>query len=151
MATLIKSGIGELMDKGHWDYDEPLDVDKWFGFIYCITNLENKRCYIGRKQFHYYLKKKVKGRKNRKHTKVNSNWKTYTGSNKKLNEHIEEQGIENFKFEILTLHTTRGSLHYAEVETLVKKDTLRKTLKDGTRKYYNRSIPSVKFIPPDKQ
>ena len=136
-----------MESKGHWHYDKPLDPTEHFGFVYLVTNLTTGRMYIGKKQFKYHLKKKVKGRKNRKHVKINSGWQNYTGSNKKLTKDIKDQGIKTFSFKIISLHSTKGDLHYAEVKALVIKGALTKTFKDGSRAYYNRSIPAVKFLP----
>lgn len=137
------------MNFGHWSFPLEFDTANWFGFIYRITELSTGRQYIGKKQFEKLSRKIVKGRKNRKHVKSQSNWKIYTGSCKALNEAIEINGLDGYKFEIESLHKTKGSLHYAEVCLQIEEDVLRATMKDGvTKKYYNRNIAGVKFIPP---
>lgn len=137
------------MDYGHWLFNIEFTPAEWFGFIYKITELNTGREYIGKKQFFNTNRKIVKDRKNRKKVISESNWKAYTGSSEHLNAQISLTGKDNYKFEIMSLHKTKGSLHYAEVEMQVKSDVLRAVLDDGiTKKYFNRAIPGVKFIPP---
>ena len=137
------------MDYGHWIFNVEFDLEKWFGFIYKITELDTGREYIGKKQFFNTNRKIIKGRKNRKKIVSESNWKTYTGSSEHLNLEISLKGKDNYKFEILSLHSSKGSLHYAEVEYQITNNVLRAVLDDGvTKKYFNRAVPGVKFIPP---
>jgi len=136
------------MDTGHWEFDKEFNIDEWYGFVYRIIELNTGREYIGKKQFFSKRTKAVKGRKNRKHFTKESDWRTYTGSSTELNKSIELYGKENYKFLILSLHKTKGSLHYKEVEMQIMEDVLRTKLPSGTRKYYNGFISAVKFIPP---
>lgn len=140
-----------IIDYGHW-LTRPMDFDpdKWFGFIYRITNNTNGKEYIGKKQFHSYTRKKIKGRKNRKKIVKLSKWYEYTGSSKKVNTDIEALGIENFSFQIESLHKSRGSLYYREVEVQVKENVLKEKLDNGNRKYYNGHIGAIKFLPPEE-
>ncbi len=139
------------MDKknGHWQYPVDIDINIWFGFIYRIVEINTGREYIGKKQFWSHTNKKIKDRKNRKKITKESDWKTYTSSSKHLNLAIKENGIENYSFFIESLHKTRGSLFYAEVEKQIKENVLREKLHDNkTPKYYNKQIAGVRFIPP---
>lgn len=138
------------MDIGHWTFEEEFDIEDWFGFLYCVTEVDTGREYIGKKQFFSNRTKVVKGRKNRKHYKKESDWKSYTGSSIELNKSIALKGLDNYDFQILSLHKTKGSLHYAEVELQIQEDVLRTKLDDGTKKYYNGHIAAVKFIPPSE-
>ena len=139
------------MDYGHWLFNVEFSPSDWFGFIYKITELDTGREYIGKKQFFNTTRKIIKGRKNRKKIISESNWRVYTGSSDNLNASIELKGKNNYKFEILSLHSTKGSLHYAEVESQVTENVLREVLTDGkTKKFYNKVISGVKFIPPAK-
>ena len=138
------------MDLGHWEFPHEFNVEDWFGFIYRIAELNTGREYVGKKQFHSNLTKAVKGRKNRKHFKKESSWRTYTSSSIELNKSIELYGKENYKFQIISLHKTKGSLHYREVELQVMEDVLRTRLPCGIRKYYNGNISAVKFYPPSE-
>ena len=138
------------MDIGHWMFNDDFNMEDWFGFLYRITELNSGKEYIGKKQFFSNRTKVVKGRKNRKHYKKESDWKSYTGSSVELNKSIQLYGVENYKFEIISLHKTKGSLHYSEVEMQILENVLREKLEDGSRKYYNGHIAAVKFIPPDE-
>lgn len=138
------------MDLGNWTFDSDFNIEDWFGFLYRITELHSGKEYIGKKQFFSHRTKVVKDRKNRKHYKKESDWKQYTGSSADLNKAIELYGKENYKFEILSLHKSKGSLHYSEVETQILENVLKEKLADGSKKYYNRQIAGVKFIPPDE-
>ena len=137
------------MDNGHWQYPENIDVDKWFGFIYRIVEIDTGREYIGKKQFHSYTKKKIKDRKNRKTVVKESTWKNYTGSSNELNQNIQDKGMENYSFFIESLHESRGSLYYAEVYKQITENVLREKFENGEKKYFNKNIAGVKFIPPE--
>jgi hypothetical protein len=136
------------MDNGHWKYKSQIDPEEWFGFIYRIVNEKTGQHYVGKKQFWSTNRKVVKGRKNRKKVIKASPWKKYTGSCKKLNADIEIFGMANFTFVIESLHKSKASLYYAEVEKQVKEDVLRAKMDSGIPKYYNGNIAAVKFIPP---
>jgi len=137
------------MDNGHWQCKFEFNPDDWFGFIYRITELDTGREYIGKKQFTKLKRKKVKGRKNRKHIRSTSDWQVYTGSSNELNDSILKNGIDRYQFEIISLHKTKGSLAYAEVRRQIIENVLCQRMSDGvTRKYFNKYINAVKFIPP---
>lgn len=137
------------MDTGHWNFPHEFNPDDWFGFIYRITEVSTGREYIGKKQFHQYLKKAVKGKVNKKSVKKESDWKTYTSSSTHINLAIEANGKVNYTFNIESLHKTRAALVYAEVRCQILEDVLRVRLADGiTPKYFNRQVGGVKFIPP---
>lgn len=135
-------------DLGHWEFPFEFIIDDWFGFIYRIVELHTGREYIGKKQFFSNRTKVVAGRKNKKHYKKESDWKKYTGSSVELNKAIELNGKQLYKFYIISLHKTKGSLHYREVEMQITENVLRAQLANGLRKYYNGHISAVKFIPP---
>tara|TARA_R110000796_G_C14348741_1_gene411295 strand:+ start:208 stop:633 length:426 start_codon:yes stop_codon:yes gene_type:complete len=106
------------------------DIDKFEGFVYIITNELNGRRYIGRKYF--YSIRKVKGKKRRQRS--SSDWQKYYGSSEQLKADIEKCGIENFRREIISLHTTRGDCNYEEV----KQQFLHNVLEED--KFYNDNI-----------
>lgn len=133
---------------GHWEVKWDFDPNQFVGFIYCITHLPTGRSYIGKKFFKSTVRKIVKGRVNRKKVVKESDWKTYTGSSKWLNAEIQLYGKDQFKFEIISLHESKGSLAYAEVRMLVLADVLRKRLEDDSKAFFNGMIPSIKFNPP---
>jgi hypothetical protein len=135
------------MDKGHWEFPHDFKIDEWFGFIYRITELSTGKEYIGKKQFHSYCRKAVKGKKRKKMVITENDWKAYTSSSTHINEAIKTHGKTAFRFEIESLHATRGSLVYAEVRYQVTEDVLRARMPDGTRKYFNGMISGVKYLP----
>jgi Putative endonuclease segE, GIY-YIG domain len=135
---------------GHWQFPKEFNHDEWFGFIYRITEKSTGMEYIGKKQFHSYTRRIVKGKKNRKLVKKESDWKTYTGSCERLNIQIELNGKDNYTFVIESLHKSKGSLSYAEVEKQIKENVLKEKFKDGSSKFYNKQIAAVKFVPPEE-
>ena len=104
------------MDYGHWITEIDFEPSELFGFVYEIIHKESGRTYIGKKQLRYTNRKKVTGRKNRKKVIKESDWKTYTGSCKELNEEITEIGKEQYKFVIIKLCKTKRELGYTETE-----------------------------------
>ena len=106
------------------------DIGKFVGFVYVILSRSNGRHYIGRKYFFSFRKKKGATRR----AKAESNWKVYYGSNQVLLDEIKENGKENYKRIILSLHTTKGDVNYEEV----KQQFLQNVLEDD--KYYNDNI-----------
>lgn len=144
----------QSIDNGHWDGLVP-HLDKHFGFIYIIEDIETKRKYIGKKNlFHSAgvaknrVNNRISPKWNPKHWKE-SDWKTYTGSCKELNVDIKAKGKDRFSFEILKLCYSKSDLSYSEMEEQVNRDVLRTKLNPDTYEYYNGSINGVKFRPPE--
>jgi len=135
---------------GHWTAPKEFDPSQWFGFIYRISEIDTGREYLGKKQFFMMRRVAVKGRKNKKITYKESDWKKYTGSCIALNEQIKIKGMKNYKFEILSLHKTKASLYYAEVKAQIMEDVMRVRMADGTKKFYNGQIGAVKFNVPSE-
>jgi len=97
-----------------WLYNnEPLTAppEKAVGFVYLITNLQNNKKYIGKKQF--YFQKSIQKNLKKKKVKVESDWRTYTGSNEELNEDIKNFTPE-LKQEILQICCSKSQLSYIE-------------------------------------
>lgn len=128
------------------DYENPwiflernfnsIDVGDNFGFVYLITNLTNKRQYIGRKYFWSFRTPKGKKRK----VKQESDWKKYYGSCPELKDDIKLFGKENFSREIISLHKTKGKVNYEETKQLFVNGVLTESLDDGIPKYYNSNV-----------
>lgn len=134
------------MDYGHWQYTQEFDPAAYFGFVYCIVRSDTGRKYIGKKQFNFKNRKKVKGRKNRKVVISNSGWQIYTGSCDELNNDIEKLGKDKFQFFILKLCKTKRDLGYEETAEQFKRNVLYEKLDNGERAYYNAHILSRYFI-----
>ena len=112
------------------------DIGDYYGFVYRITNNINGKTYIGRKYF--VQKRKPKGGKRR--VTSESNWKKYYGSSEELKQDIRSHGRDNFRREILSLHSTVGKTNYEETRQLFLHEVLTKTLTDGTPAFYNSNI-----------
>ena len=110
----------------------PQDV---VGFVYIITNTTNDRQYIGKKLAKFSrTKPPLKGKKNRRRTKVESDWKDYYGSSDELNEDIAQLGKDNFKREILFYCYSKSELSYIEAREQFNYRVLE------SDKYYNGHI-----------
>ena len=116
-------------------------IDNFFGFVYCITNNQSNRKYIGRKYFWKFRTPKGKKRK----VKSESDWKKYYGSCPELKEEIEQLGRQNFSRTILSLHKTAGKTNFEETRQLFVNGVLTESLDDGTPRYYNSNILSRYF------
>jgi hypothetical protein len=92
-----------------------------FYYIYKITNLVNKKIYIG------------------VHQTKNLN-DEYFGSGMLLNRAIKKYGKEFFSREIISLHKTKGYCNYEETKQLFLNNVLRESLDDGTPAFYNSNI-----------
>lgn len=99
--------------------------EEFQGFVYLITEIDTNRKYIGKKNF---WKPKVlpitKTRKRRVRTRVESDWKTYTGSSEKVTTLVESRGLDKFKREILRLCKTKGEMSYYEAKLQFEYDVL---------------------------
>lgn len=118
-----------------WSPPEEFSPDDVYGFVYLITNLKDQRKYVGKKFFWSQKTLPItKTRKRRKRLKVESDWRTYWGSNKHLVKDVEEQGHEHFTREILHLCKTKGECAYYEAKEQFEREVLL------TEEYYNGII-----------
>jgi hypothetical protein len=97
--------------------------DDCVGFVYIITNLTNNRKYVGKKlaKFSKTTYKTVKlknGTKKKKKIrgKIDSDWKTYYGSNVELLADIAQLGTDKFKREILHYCNAKAVCSYIEAK-----------------------------------
>ena len=108
-----------------WTYeDKPFTEipDNIIGFVYEIICKSNNKRYIGKKNFYFSKTKQVKGKK--KKIKVDSDWQTYFGSNKELQEHVALYGENNFDRKILRLCSTKGEMTYYETKYIFATDAV---------------------------
>lgn len=114
---------------------EPTQLEDWVGFVYLITDLENGKKYVGKKNFWSTRKlPPLKGQKRRRTVKKESDWKDYFGSSEQVKLLVEESGRDRFKREILRLCKSKGEMSYFEAKEQFDRDVL---FRDD---YYNEFI-----------
>ena len=121
-----------------WMYDGEI-VDKipegYIGFVYLITNKKNGKKYIGKKLAQFKkTRPPLKGKKNKRRSTVESDWKDYWGSSDNLLADVEKYGKENFLREILHYCESKGVLSYLEAKEQFDRRVLE------TDDYYNGII-----------
>ena len=85
------------------------------GFVYLITNLQTGRKYVGKKLAQFKKSRPpLKGRVNRRRSRVESDWKDYWGSNEQLLQDVQQLGMDQFTREILYICRSRGVMGYLE-------------------------------------
>jgi hypothetical protein len=118
-----------------WSYENnniPADLSEYIGFVYLITNLQTNRKYIGKKLLKFKKVKTIKGKK--KKILVESDWRTYWGSNDELKNDVKELGEINFKREVLIFCKSKGELSYFELKEQIVQGALE------SDEYYNSWI-----------
>jgi hypothetical protein len=130
-----------------WKCREEINPEKYFGFIYKITNKETGKFYIGKKAYWHNKKKKLTKKQlaelppspGRKPThevvRVESDWKTYWGSNKQLLADIKQYGENKFECWIFKQCLTKKQLTYWEMHYQCKEEVL-----INSNKSYNDNI-----------
>ncbi len=105
------------------------------GFVYEITNKVNGRKYVGKKLARFKRSRPpLKGRKNKRRYKVDSDWQDYYGSSDELMMDVNKLGKANFKREILFYCKSKAELSYVEA----REQFARKVLESND--YYNGHI-----------
>ena len=140
MDTTTETSVGEGDYENPWTYQgstfTSADIGDFFGYVYCITNLQNGRQYIGRKYFTQC--RKLRGSR-RKRTSE-SDWKSYYGSSKELAADRKLLGNSAFSREIISLHTTLGKVNFEETKQLFLHNVLTETVDGKNPLYYNSNI-----------
>ena len=102
-------------------------IEKYVGFVYEIYDKEAKMYYIGKKKFWSKVTRPpLKGKKRKRRSLKESDWKTYCGSSETVKELVEENGLDHFDREILYLCKSKGELNYMELREQVIRDVLLK-------------------------
>lgn len=137
------------MDNGHWEFDRDMMPSKYQGFIYLIMNNDTQRAYIGKKKYFSILTlPPLKGKKRKRKQFKEMAWRSYTGSSAELNEDIEKLGKDKFSFITLCECETQAELTFTETKLQHDMNVLTDVMLCGTRKYYNKAIGAIKFLPP---
>ena len=110
-------------------------IDGWGGFVYLLTDLENGKKYVGKKNFWSTRKlPPLKGKTRRRTKKAESNWQDYYGSSEEVMLLVENSGGSRFRREILHLCKSKGEMSYLELKEQMDREVL---LNDD---YYNGII-----------
>jgi hypothetical protein len=121
-----------------WTYrGEPVDnlPEDCEAFVYLITNTTDGRMYVGKKLAKFKkTRPPLKGKKNKRRTKVESDWREYWGSSDNLLEDVAALGPEKFTREILHYCPSRGVASYLEAREQFERRVLE------TDDYYNGII-----------
>ena len=115
--------------------------EEYVGFVYLITNLTNDKKYIGKKLAQFKVTKKpLKGKKNKRRSTKESDWRDYWGSSDRLQEDVDKLGPKKFTRQILSLHSTLGKTNFEETRQLFFHNVLTESLTDGSPAFYNSNI-----------
>ena len=137
---MIRQGVWVYKDKIITDIEDM--PENTYGFIYEITHIPTKRKYLGKKVLYFErnkklgkkelealkLERKQKGLKGRTPIKKKvikeSDWKTYYGSQKEIQQLVKEGKTEDFKREILQFVSNKKLLTYYETKYLFVNEVL---------------------------
>lgn len=121
------------MDLGHWVTDLNINQSELpYGFVYEITNLVTGKKYIGKKQCLTVRKQPpLKGKKNKRHKIIETDWRDYTSSCNELNDDLLVHGKDKFEFRIIKWCNGKAEMAYYEAKIQFERDAL---LRDD---YYN--------------
>jgi len=105
------------------------------GFVYLITNTTNGKMYVGKKLAKFKkTRPPLKGRINKRRSKVESDWKDYWGSSDHLLADVAQLGEDKFTREILYICKSRGVMSYLEAREQFERRVLE------SNDYYNGII-----------
>jgi hypothetical protein len=108
----------------------------YIGFVYEIIDTEAKMSYIGKKKFWSKVTRPpLKGKKNKRRSLKESDWKSYYGSSEVVKDLVENTGEWRFERKILRLCKTTGEMSYYEMKEQIDRDVLLKP-----NEYYNAFV-----------
>jgi hypothetical protein len=121
-----------------WTYQQqPLEEipEGYIGFVYLITNLTTGQKYIGKKLAQFKkTRPPLKGKRLKRRTTVESDWRDYWGSSERLQADVNTLGPEKFTREILYLCKSKAEMSYLEAREQFERRVLE------TDDYYNGII-----------
>ena len=123
-----------------WKYNGKLFdsdmIEKHIGFVYQITDTQTDMKYIGKKKFWSRVTRPpLKGRKNKRRSLKESDWKSYYGSSEVVKALVENTGEWRFKRRIIRLCKSAGEMSYYEMKEQLDNDVLLKP-----EMYYNAFV-----------
>lgn len=97
--------------------------EEYVGFVYLLTHQSSGRMYVGKK-LSSSIKKlpPLKGKKNKRHKKVETDWRDYYSSSELVQQLVKEGEV--FKRDILHFCKTKGELSYVELKEQVDRKVL---------------------------
>jgi hypothetical protein len=121
-----------------WNYQgkEITEIPEgYIGFVYIIVNLKTGQKYIGKKLAQFKrTKPPLKGKRLKRRSTVESDWRDYWGSSDRLQEDVQSLGSDNFTREILYLCKSKAEMSYLEAREQFERRVLE------TDDYYNGII-----------
>jgi len=123
-----------------WTYNnKPFDsdmIEDYIGFVYEVYDTEAEMKYIGKKKFWSKVTRPpLKGKKNKRRSLKESDWKSYYGSSEVVKDLVENTGEWRFKRKILRLCKTTGEMSYYEMKEQIDQEVLLKP-----DEYYNAFV-----------
>jgi len=123
-----------------WTYNKkPFNsdmIENYIGFVYEVYDTQTKMKYIGKKKFWSKITRPpLKGKKNKRRSVKESDWKKYYGSSEEVKQLVENTGEWRFERKILRLCKTAGEMSYYEMKEQIDNDVLLKP-----KEYYNAFV-----------
>ena len=123
-----------------WTYNnKPFNsdmIEDYVGFVYEVYDTEAKMKYIGKKKFWSKVTRPpLKGKKNKRRSVKESDWRSYYGSSEEVKQLVENTGEWRFKRKILRLCKSLGEMSYYEMKEQIDRDVLLKP-----EEYYNAFV-----------
>lgn len=130
--------------------DDIPGVESKIGFVYVLTDKVTKKIYVGKKVLYHRNRKKISQREKKqtgtrkkfKETIKESNWLSYHGSCKEIQEVIKIHGEDRFERQILQFSCSTKQLSYLEVKWQFKLEVLEKESYNGNiaGKFFRKDI-----------
>ena len=122
-----------------WTYNnKPFNsdmIEDYIGFVYEVYDTEAKMKYIGKKKFWSKVTKPpLKGKKNKRRSLKESDWKSYYGSSEEVKSLVENTGEWRFKRKIIRLCKTLGEMSYYEMKEQLDNDGITSLIEDWLKK-----------------